>query len=201
MKRREFTLALAGTALASPGGSAPAHPIEGFAATSSGDDGWNIAAVDDDKLVDTAALSKMADRLAASGANIHAVLVVHRGKLVFERYLQGSDQVPTSFFGSRLENVAFDADARHAMKSVTKSVASLAVGIAIDRGLIHGVDEPILGFFPEISMGGFSNTINGTTIRNFIQIKLQYLFFGHRVIYLHSQNPLLYFSAQSFFGS
>ena len=37
----------------------------------------------------------------------------------------------------------FDADTRHAMKSATKSVASLAVGIAIDRGLIHDVDQPI----------------------------------------------------------
>lgn len=151
MKRREFTLVLAGTALASLSGSAPARPIEGVAATTSRDDGWNIAAGDNDKLVDTAALGKMADRLAASGANIHAVLVVHHGKLVFERYLQGSDQVPTSFFGSRLENVVFDVDTRHAMKSVTKSVASLAVGIAIDRGLIHDVDQPILSFFPELA--------------------------------------------------
>src|SRR6476660_2846128 len=110
MKRREFTSVLAGTALVSLRGSAAARPIEGFAATTARDDGWNIAAGDDDKLVDTASLSKMADRLAGSGANIHAVLVVHRGKLVFERYLQGSDQVPTSFFGSRVENVVFVAD-------------------------------------------------------------------------------------------
>ena len=150
MKRREFALVLAGSALASHGESVRAHPLEGFIATTSPGDGWNTAA-DDDKLVDTTALGKMADRLAASGANIHAVLVVHRGKLVFERYLQGSDQVPTSFFGSRVENVVFNAGTRHAMRSATKSVASLAVGIAIDRGLIHGVDEPILGFFPELA--------------------------------------------------
>jgi CubicO group peptidase (beta-lactamase class C family) len=37
------------------------------------------------------------------------------------------------------------------MKSVTKSVASLAAGIAINRRLIHDVDEPILGFFPELA--------------------------------------------------
>jgi CubicO group peptidase (beta-lactamase class C family) len=37
------------------------------------------------------------------------------------------------------------------MKSVSKSVASLAVGIAIDRGLIRSVNEPILSFFPELS--------------------------------------------------
>jgi CubicO group peptidase (beta-lactamase class C family) len=37
------------------------------------------------------------------------------------------------------------------MRSVTKSVASLAVGIAIDRGLISRVNEPIFSFFPELS--------------------------------------------------
>ncbi len=37
------------------------------------------------------------------------------------------------------------------MKSVSKSVACLALGIAIDRGLIRGVDEPIFNFFPELS--------------------------------------------------
>jgi len=151
MNRREFTSVLAGTALASLGGSASAHPIEGLAATTPRDDGSNIAAGDDDKLLNADALSKMADRLVASGANIHAVLVVHRGRLVFERYLHGSDQVPTSFFGSRVENVVFDPDTRHAMKSVTKSVVSLAVGIAIDRGLIRDVDVPILSFFPELA--------------------------------------------------
>jgi CubicO group peptidase (beta-lactamase class C family) len=152
MNRRQFNSVFAGTGLAPlAGGSALADPVEGCAAPTSRDDGWDIVAGDDDKAVDTIALCKMADRLAAAGANIHAVVVVHRGKLVFERYLQGSDQVPTSFFGSRVKSVVFDADTRHALKSVTKSIASLAVGIAIDRGLIRGVDEPILGFFPDLA--------------------------------------------------
>lgn len=37
------------------------------------------------------------------------------------------------------------------MKSVSKSVASIAVGIAIDRGLIGSINEPIFSFFPELS--------------------------------------------------
>jgi CubicO group peptidase (beta-lactamase class C family) len=37
------------------------------------------------------------------------------------------------------------------MKSVSKSVASLAVGIAIDRGLIGSINQPIFSFFPELS--------------------------------------------------
>ena len=37
------------------------------------------------------------------------------------------------------------------MKSVSKSVASLAVGIAVDRGLIGSINDPIFNFFPELS--------------------------------------------------
>ena len=43
----------------------------------------------------------------------------------------------------------FDATTKHDMRSVSKSVTSLLVGIAIDRELIKGVDEPILKFFPD----------------------------------------------------
>jgi CubicO group peptidase (beta-lactamase class C family) len=48
-------------------------------------------------------------------------------------------------------SVTFDPNTLHNIKSVTKSVTSLALGIAIDRGLIRSVDEPIFSFFPELS--------------------------------------------------
>lgn len=70
---------------------------------------------------------------------------------MFERYFSGADEIPGRIYGSRVENVSFDADTLHNVKSVSKSVASLAVGIAIDRGLIRSVNEPILSFFPELS--------------------------------------------------
>jgi CubicO group peptidase (beta-lactamase class C family) len=50
-----------------------------------------------------------------------------------------------------VEYVTFDADTLHIMKSASKSVMSLAMGIAIDRGLIPSVNEPIFNFFPELS--------------------------------------------------
>jgi CubicO group peptidase (beta-lactamase class C family) len=37
------------------------------------------------------------------------------------------------------------------MKSVSKSVASLVFGIAVDRRLIGSLDQPILNFFPELA--------------------------------------------------
>jgi CubicO group peptidase (beta-lactamase class C family) len=61
-------------------------------------------------------------------------LVVHDDRLVYERYFGGSDR-----------------DTLHTTWSVAKSVVSTLVGIAIDEGLIRGVDDAITDYLPELA--------------------------------------------------
>lgn len=78
-------------------------------------------------------------------ANVHSVLVVRRGRLVFERYMSGNDEI----LGRAIGHVSFNSETKHDVQSVTKSVTSLLAGIAIEQGLISSINEPVFNFFPE----------------------------------------------------
>lgn len=108
-------------------------------------DGWRVAAPADVGL-DPALVCAIGPRFAAwTEANAHAVLIVRKGTLVYERYFAGQDERG----GRPIGHVAFDAATKHDLRSVTKSVAALVVGIAIDRGWIKSADAPVFSFFPE----------------------------------------------------
>ncbi len=107
-------------------------------------DGWTLDTPEHVGL-DVTRLCGIAERLKGSDANVHAMVIVRHGKLVFEQYYPGDDY-PWGHPDRRYE---FDAATKHDMRSVSKSVTSLLIGIAIDRRLIASVEEPVVKFFPE----------------------------------------------------
>jgi CubicO group peptidase (beta-lactamase class C family) len=99
--------------------------------------------------LDPAPLAALRERLTATPElNVHSVLIVKDGALVYEQYLEGRDE----YGGADLGVVRFDRETLHDMRSTTKSVVSALVGIAMGDGLIRGVDTPVIDLLPEHTM-------------------------------------------------
>ena len=70
--------------------------------------------------------------------NFHSVVVVRKGRLVFERYFEGEDKVR----GSRpVGVVSFKPDTLHDLRSVSKSIVGLLYGIALAAGKVPGPED------------------------------------------------------------
>jgi CubicO group peptidase (beta-lactamase class C family) len=108
------------------------------------DDGWTIATPESVGL-DGARLCGIRARLKEMEADVHSVVILRHGKLVFEQYFSGYDEP----WGQDGGQHTFDATTKHDLRSASKSVISLLVGIAIDRKLIASADEPVIKFYPE----------------------------------------------------
>ncbi len=64
-------------------------------------------------------------------------------------------------------------DCVHVM-SATKSVVALLVGIAVDRGMIGGVDEKVVSFFPDYRIKRGEKTLQEVTIRHLLTMRAPY---------------------------
>src|SRR5947207_11715923 len=57
--------------------------------------------------------------------NVHGVVALRKGRIVFERYMAGSDEI----WGRPIGTIEFKAGALHDMRSVTKSIVGMLYGI------------------------------------------------------------------------
>jgi CubicO group peptidase (beta-lactamase class C family) len=108
-------------------------------------DGWLLARPESVGL-DSAQLCKL-DKFIAQWkeANIHAVVVARFGKLVMERYYTGPDER----LGTSIGTVAYGPDVKHDLRSISKSVTSLLVGIALRAAKFPDLDSAVMDQFPE----------------------------------------------------
>jgi CubicO group peptidase (beta-lactamase class C family) len=108
-------------------------------------DGWTLAAQAEVGL-DAAKLCELDSFIAQwPEANIHAVVVVRNGKLVMERYFAGEDER----WGDKLGRVTYGPEVKHDLRSISKSVTSLLVGIARSEGKFPALDSSMFDAFPD----------------------------------------------------
>jgi CubicO group peptidase (beta-lactamase class C family) len=108
-------------------------------------DGWTIASqaevgLDGERLCQLDAFIAQWPK-----ANVHAVVVVRNGKLVMERYFAGEDER----WGDKLGRVTYGPEVKHDLRSISKSVTSLLVGIALSEGKFPALDSSVFDAFPD----------------------------------------------------
>lgn len=105
--------------------------------------------------------------------NTGAVMVQKSGSVVYEYYLNDcTQQSPFHVF------------------SVAKSILSLLIGIAIDKGYIESIDQPVLSFFPDYKVSKREKTIQKIRLRDMLTMTTpyKYLFAGPYKKYFSSED-------------
>ena len=92
--------------------------------------------------IDSKALGRFFDELG--GVNIHGCIILQDGLIIDEYY---------NYTGGYHEDHLFR------IRSSTKSIISILIGIAAEQGYISGVDAPVADFFPEPPPGWDDITI------------------------------------------
>ena len=114
-------------------------------------DGLRIGNVEKSDL-DTALLAEMIRKIVdRTYPNVHSVLIIQDGKLLFEEYFY-----------------EYTKDTFQELRSATKSFISALTGIAIDKGYIKSINERVLSYFPEYTFENSSDLLNQITIENLL---------------------------------
>jgi CubicO group peptidase (beta-lactamase class C family) len=84
------------------------------------------------------------------GGNTNAIAFMHRGRFIYDAYQNG-----------------FNPNTRHQMWSVTKSVTTALVGIAVAEGRVHSIHDPITKYIAESA----GTVWEGVSIEDLLQME------------------------------
>ncbi len=126
------------------------------------DDGWLVASLEDEGVEKTLIEEMLIKAENGDFDKIHGILLVKNGKLILDAFFKKRLTVVDSY----VDNNDIEL---HAMMSVTKSLISLLVGVAIDKSIVNGIYDKVYPYFPEYSgFNNWSNLKSKITIRNFL---------------------------------
>ncbi len=93
----------------------------------------------------------------ANYSNLAGLVVRKNGETVYENYYNG-----------------YTADDTLHIASVTKSIVSILIGIALDKGTIKSIEEKVLGYFPDYNIARGEKTIQRVTIKDLMTMTAPY---------------------------
>ena len=85
--------------------------------------------------------------------SIHSLLLIRHGYVVFEEYYHG-----------------FHKHSYHSVSSITKSVISALIGLALDNGLLTSLNQHVFDFFPEYAVQTTDSRKQALTLRHLMSL-------------------------------
>lgn len=114
-------------------------------------DGWETSSPEAEGL-DAMVLSELTNKFRGDTYGyIHGCVIIRNGKLIYEQYFHGFRQATL-----------------HRLYSVTKSVTSALMGIALEQGLIDGLQERAIDYFPEYVDDDWDQRKDGITLEHLL---------------------------------
>ncbi|KPK87593.1 MAG: hypothetical protein AMS27_02070 [Bacteroides sp. SM23_62_1] len=98
-------------------------------------DGWEVSSLSEVGM-NVSVIEELTENIINNQyKGIHSMLIVRNGFLVFEEYFKD-----------------YNSDDLQHIFSITKSVSSSLIGIAINKGFLQGVEDSVLSFFPQYNI-------------------------------------------------
>jgi len=101
--------------------------------------------------IDSAQLAKMFEEINERNLSLNSVLIIRHGYLVTEAYFP-----------------PYQASTKHDMFSITKSIISALVGIALQQGSLQDVDQKALDFFPDRTVAESDERKQAITLKHLL---------------------------------
>ena len=115
-------------------------------------DGWKKT-TPEEQGIESKMLADMIEEIQKSSYNIDSVLVVRNGYMVLDAYFY-----------------PFSKKQKHVIHSCTKSIMSALIGIAIEKGYIKSVNQPILDFFPDKEVANIDELKESITLKDLLMM-------------------------------
>jgi len=114
--------------------------------------GWQISTAEEQGM-QSQVLVEMMEYIKKNSFNIDSILIVRNGHMVLDAYFY-----------------PFSKGQKHIIHSCTKSVMSALIGIAIDKGHIQNVDQPITDFFSDKEIANMDDLKKSVTLESFLMM-------------------------------
>lgn len=123
--------------------------------------------------MDQIKIEELEQKIKSEYGNTTGIVIIKDGIVSYEKYFKGCT-----------------ANSRVHVYSVTKSVISILIGIALDKGYIKNVEKKVLDYFPEYKVKRGETKIQNITLRDMLTMTApyKYRFFAPYIKYFTSSD-------------